>query len=48
MLPVARAVEHTGNRFPAIVARLGADVYAYSADRLERLRRELEETRDRA
>jgi DNA-binding PadR family transcriptional regulator len=41
-LPTAEAVESHGNRFPAAVARFGADVYSYSAESLDRLKRELE------
>jgi DNA-binding PadR family transcriptional regulator len=41
-LPAAEAVASHGNRFPAAVARFGADVYSYSATQLDQLRRELE------
>lgn len=45
VLPVAQIVERAGNRFPAAVARLGSDVYAYSARWLDELRAELESER---
>lgn len=47
VFPLAYEVEHAGNRFPAAVARFGADVYSYSAEWLERLREELERDRER-
>src|SRR5579875_717676 len=39
---LAGAAEQAGTRFPALVARLGADIYAYSADWLAELETELE------
>jgi DNA-binding PadR family transcriptional regulator len=42
IIPLAEALEQTGTRFPAIVARLGADTYAYAAQWLARLADELD------
>jgi PadR family transcriptional regulator AphA len=42
VLPTAEAAADHGNRFPLDVARFGADVYAFSAAWLDRLRGELE------
>ena len=41
ILPLAEALEATGTRFPAIVARLGADSYAFVGEWLARLETEL-------
>jgi DNA-binding PadR family transcriptional regulator len=41
IVPLAEALEQTGTRFPAVVARLGADTYAYAEDWLARLEAEL-------
>lgn len=43
VVPVAQLVKDDGKRFPAEVARFGADVYLYSAQWLDRLRVELED-----
>lgn len=40
--PLADAARHTGTRFPALVAELSADIYAYSAEWLARLEAQLE------
>jgi hypothetical protein len=42
IVPMAEEFESQGVRFPAIVARLGADTYAFAAEWLERLESELE------
>jgi DNA-binding PadR family transcriptional regulator len=42
ILPLAEALEQSGTRFPAHVARLGADTYAYAEQWLARLEAELE------
>jgi PadR family transcriptional regulator, regulatory protein AphA len=42
VIPMAELGEHAGNRFPAVVARFGADLYAYSAEWLTQVRRQLE------
>ena len=42
ILPLAGAAEQTGIRFPAAVARLSADVYAYAANWLAEFEAELE------
>jgi DNA-binding PadR family transcriptional regulator len=42
IVPMAEAFEAQGFRFPAIVARLGADTYAFAAEWLARLAEELE------
>jgi hypothetical protein len=43
VVPVAELAEQGGRRFPAVVARFGADLYAYSAQWLTQLREQLEE-----
>lgn len=43
IIPLAGTAEQTGTRFPAIVARLSADIYIYAADWLARLEAELTE-----
>jgi DNA-binding PadR family transcriptional regulator len=45
IIPLAEAFEQTGTRFPAVVARLGADTYAYAEKWLARLEAELGEER---
>jgi PadR family transcriptional regulator AphA len=40
--PLAGAAKHKGTRFPALVAELSADIYAYSAEWLARLEAQLE------
>jgi PadR family transcriptional regulator AphA len=45
VLPAAQAIERGGLRHPHTVARLGADNYAFVADWLERLERDLEADR---
>jgi PadR family transcriptional regulator, regulatory protein AphA len=47
ILPLAAALEREGTRFPAVVARLGADMYAYAERWLSRLEGELEGPRRR-
>ncbi|HXS46493.1 MAG TPA: helix-turn-helix transcriptional regulator [Solirubrobacterales bacterium] len=42
IVPLAEALERGGTRFPAQVARLRADTYAYTEQWLERLESELE------
>jgi DNA-binding PadR family transcriptional regulator len=42
ILPLAEDLEGEGWRYPAVVARLGADTYAYAIEWLERLESELE------
>ena len=42
ILPLAQALESQGTRYPALVARLGADTYAYAEQWLARLQNELE------
>ena len=42
IVPLAAAFEERGLRFPGITARLGADTWAFAADWLARLERELE------
>jgi DNA-binding PadR family transcriptional regulator len=41
VLPLAQALEQTGTRYPALVARLGADTYAYAEQWLTRMETEL-------
>jgi PadR family transcriptional regulator AphA len=41
IVPLAEALEQTGTRSPAVVARLGADLYAYAEKWLARLESEL-------
>jgi hypothetical protein len=43
VVPVAELAEQGGTRFLAVVARFGADLYAYSAQWLTQLREQLEE-----
>lgn len=43
VFPVAEALERTGLRHPHAVAQLGADVYGFMADRLDRYESELGE-----
>jgi DNA-binding PadR family transcriptional regulator len=45
IVPLAEALEQTGTRFPAVVARLGADMYAYAERWLARLEAQLDEDR---
>jgi DNA-binding PadR family transcriptional regulator len=42
IIPLAEAAEQTGTQFPAVVARLGADTYAYAERWLARLETELD------
>jgi DNA-binding PadR family transcriptional regulator len=42
IVPLAEALEQEGTRYPALVARLGADTYAYAERWLARLEAELE------
>lgn len=42
IIPLAEAAEQTGTQFPAVVARLGADTYAYAERWLVRLETELD------
>ena len=42
IVPLAEELEQTGPRYPAVVARLGADMYAYAAEWLARLEAQLE------
>ncbi|HEY4810508.1 MAG TPA: PadR family transcriptional regulator [Solirubrobacteraceae bacterium] len=44
ILPLAEALESSGTRFPALVARLRADTYAYVERWLEQAEAELEQT----
>lgn len=47
VLPLGDALaEHTGTRFPGIVARLGADVFAFVEEWLANLEQELREEQD--
>ena len=41
IVPVAEELARSGTRFPAITARLGADLFGFGADWLERLEGEL-------
>lgn len=41
VIPVAERMDDDGVRFPAITARLGADLAGFAADWMERLEREL-------
>jgi DNA-binding PadR family transcriptional regulator len=41
ILPLAEALEADGTRYPALVARLGAETYAYAEQWLERVEAEL-------
>jgi hypothetical protein len=41
ILPVAEELARGGTRFPAITARLGADLFGFGGEWLERLEREL-------
>lgn len=41
IVPIAEAMAEAGPRFPAITARLGADLFGFAADWMERLEREL-------
>ena len=43
LIPLAEAIEQQGTRFPAAVARLGADVYAYAEQALARLEAQLQQ-----
>ena len=43
IVPLAKALEQTGTAFPAVVARLGADMYAYAEKWLARLEAQLVE-----
>jgi DNA-binding PadR family transcriptional regulator len=42
IVPLAEALEQTGTRYPALVAKLGADIYAYAEQWLTRLEAELQ------
>jgi len=42
VIPAARAIERTGFRHPNTVARLGADIYGFVAEWLDRHASELE------
>jgi DNA-binding PadR family transcriptional regulator len=42
IVPLAQALEQTGTRFPAVVARLGADLYAYAEKWLAALEAQLD------
>src|SRR5438105_14591875 len=42
IVPLAEALEQTGTQFPAVVARLGADTYAYIERWFARLEEQLE------
>ena len=42
ILPLAEALASSGTRYPALVARLGADTYAYVDQWLARLETELD------
>ena len=44
-VPLSEALEEGGTRYPAVVARLGADTYAYAEKWLARLEAELEDER---
>jgi len=44
IVPLAEALEQTGTRYPAVVARLGTDMYAYAEKWLGRLEAELDDT----
>jgi DNA-binding PadR family transcriptional regulator len=44
IVPIAEAMAEGGPRFPAITARLGADLFGFAADWMERLERELSES----
>jgi DNA-binding PadR family transcriptional regulator len=43
VVPLAEALEQTGTRFPAVVARLGADMYGYAEKWFARLETQLGE-----
>jgi DNA-binding PadR family transcriptional regulator len=45
IVPLAEALERTDTRFPAVVARLGADTYAYIEEWLTRLESQLDADR---
>jgi hypothetical protein len=45
IVPLAETLERAGTRFPAIVARFGADGYAYTEEWLTRLQTQLDEER---
>lgn len=42
IIPLAEALDSSGTRYPALVARLRADTYAYAEQWLARLEAELE------
>jgi DNA-binding PadR family transcriptional regulator len=42
IIPLAEAAEQTGTQFPSVVARLGADTYAYAESWLVKLETELD------
>ena len=44
IVPLAEALEKTGTRYPAVVARLGTDMYAYAEKWLGRLEAEVDDT----
>jgi hypothetical protein len=46
ILPLAQALEQAGTRYPTLVARLGADTYAYVEQWLTRLEGQLAAERD--
>lgn len=43
IVPLGEALERAGTRFPVVVARLGADMYAFAEEWLARLEAELDE-----
>jgi PadR family transcriptional regulator, regulatory protein AphA len=45
IIPLAEAFEQAGTRFPAVVAHLGADTYAYAEEWLARLETQLDAER---
>jgi DNA-binding PadR family transcriptional regulator len=45
IVPLAEELERAGTRYPAVVARLGADTYAYAERWLARLEAELDDER---
>jgi DNA-binding PadR family transcriptional regulator len=47
IVPLAEVLEEEGTRYPAVVARLGADTYAYAERWLARLEAELTQERPR-
>jgi len=45
IIPLAQALEQAGTRYPALVAQLGADTYAYAEEWLARLEARLDDER---